>query len=373
LANPSPPAGGTLQLAPASGGALAAGTAGGAISLRPSGAARALAGPADIMPGTGQFIDPARLETPGPHVTLTGNDVTLDFTNADVRDVLKSVLGDLLKLSYSVDPAVQGTVTLQTGAPIPRASLLDVLNTALGLSGVALVDRGGIYLAVPIANAARQAPLATGGGFVTRIVPLQYVTASDLQQVLEPLVPTGATVKADAARNILIVSGAARDVGGIMANIAAFDVDYLRGMSFALLPLTNGRARNVASDVTNMLKASGRSLPDIVKVLPIDRMNAVLVVSSQPAYLDRVRGWVQRFDRGEGGSDQQLFVYRVQNGRAADLARVLRHALGIDITDVAAATQEAAAAAALQNATQPGFGAAGGLGTIQGALAGAPA
>jgi general secretion pathway protein D len=68
----------------------------------------------------------------------------------------------------------------------------------------------------------------------------------------------------------------------------------------------------------------------MVKINPIDRMNAVLVTSMQPAYLERVRGLVERFDRGAGGAEQQLFVYRVQNGRATDLARVLRRALGIE-------------------------------------------
>ncbi len=300
------------------------------------------AGPPDIVMGTGQFVNPPRASPGGQQVVLTGNDVTLDFTNVDVRDVLKSVLGDLLKLSYTVDPAVQGAITLQTGQPIPRSAVIDVLNTTLGLSGIALVDRGGLYLAVPIANAVRQAPLDASVGFVTRVVPLRYVAVTDLAPALEPLVPPGATLKSDPSRNIMIVSGSARDVGTVMDNIATFDVDYLRGLSFALLPLSNGKARDVANDVTNLLKTSGPSVADMVKVVPIERMNAVLVTSMQPSYLQRVRGWVERFDRGDGRSEQQLFVYRVQNGRAADIARVLRRALGIEGSDAGGLDQQGA-------------------------------
>ena len=267
---------------------------------------------------------------PGPQVTTVGDAVTLDFSNVDIRDVLKNVLGDLLKVSYTVDPAVQGTITLQTGRPIPRTSIVDVLETTLQLSGVALVARNGLYVAVPIANAPRQAPIGGTSGFVTRVVPLQYVTAADLERALEPLTPPGAQIKSDAIRNILIVSGSDSDVRSIVNNIATFDVDMLHGLSFALLPLRNAKAREIANDVTNMLKSSGRSIADMVKINPIDRMNAVLVTSMQPAYLERVRGLVERFDRGAGGAEQQLFVYRVQNGRATDLARVLRRALGIE-------------------------------------------
>ena len=287
-------------------------------------------GAPEVVLGTGTFVGPSR-SPPGPQVTTVGDAVTLDFSNVDIRDVLKSVLGDLLKVSYTVDPAVQGTITLQTGRPIPRTSIIDVLETTLQLSGVALVARNGLYVAVPIANAPRQAPIGGTSGFVTRVVPLQYVTAADLERALEPLTPPGAQIKSDAIRNILIVSGSDADVSSIVNNIATFDVDMLHGLSFALLPLRNAKAREIANDVTNMLKSSGRSIADMVKINPIDRMNAVLVTSMQPAYLERVRGLVERFDRGAGGAEQQLFVYRVQNGRATDLARVLRRALGIEI------------------------------------------
>jgi general secretion pathway protein D len=143
------------------------------------------------------------------------------------------------------------------------------------------------------------------------------------------MVPPGTTMKSDPARNLLIVSGAARDVAAVMDNIAAFDIDALRGVSFALLPLKNGRARDIVNEVTNLLTSAGRSMSETVKIMPIERMNAVLVTSMQPTYMQRVRSWVERLDRGAGLADQQLFVYRVQNGRAADIARVLRQALGI--------------------------------------------
>ena len=296
------------------------------LSLGSSGN-RAMAAPEVVM-GTGTFVNtggPSRRAEP----VFTGSDVTLDFANVDVRDVLKSVLGDLLHVSYTVDPAVQGMVTLQTGRPIPRSAVVNVLTSALQLSGVAVVVRDGLYVAVPVANAARQAPLGGTSGFVTQVVTPQYVAATDLERVLEPMLPPGTTMKSDPARNLLIVSGSALDVAAVMDNIATFDIDALRGVSFALLPLRNGRAKDIVNEVTNLLTAAGRSMADTVKIMPIDRMNAVLVTSLQPTYLQRVRGWVDRLDRGDGRADQQLFVYRVQNGRAADIARVLRQALGL--------------------------------------------
>ena len=109
-----------------------------------SSAGRAIAAP-EIVKGTGSFVDTSAAPLARAEPVFVGSDVTLDFANVDVRDVLKSVLGDLLHVSYAVDPAVQGTVTLQTGRPVPRSSVVNVLTSALQLNGVALVVRDGLY------------------------------------------------------------------------------------------------------------------------------------------------------------------------------------------------------------------------------------
>lgn len=340
-------------------GATATGPTGNRVG--PASAARTAAGPPEIVMGTGRFVDPTvRVGTPPPAVS--GGDVTLDFANVDIRDVLRGVLGDLLRVSYVVDPTVQGAITLQTGRPVPRSALLDVLSSALQVNGLALVARDGLYRVVPLANATREAPVSGGAaqGFVTRVMTPRFVAATDIEKALEQVLPSGASLRADPGRNVLIVSGQARDVADLLGMVESFDVDYLRGLSFALLPLRTGRARDVAADVSAMIAASGRGLPDLVKVVPIQRMNAVLVTSMQPAYLGRVRGWVEKLDRGDGRGEQQLYVYRVQNGRAADLAGVLRRALGIEAPETVQPAQP-------PNGQEGLYGAAGGRG---GGLAG---
>lgn len=295
----------------------------------PSSASGRKVGPPEIVLGSGQFVNPAALPTGGEGAIPVGDDVTLDFTNVAIRDVLKSVLGDLLGLSYTVDENVQGTITLQTGSPIPRSALIDVMTDTLQLQGIGLAERNGLYLAVPIENATRQAPLGGTSGFVTRIRTAQFVGAAELAQALEPVVPATTTLKADPGRNLLIVSGPAGDVRRVLENVAVFDADFMRGMSFALLPLRYGQARSIAQDVNRMLASSSPSAAQVVRVLPIERTNAVLVTSKQPAYIKRVRDWVARLDRGDGESEPRMYVYRVQNGRATHLAQVMRRALGI--------------------------------------------
>ncbi|MEE8287232.1 MAG: type II secretion system protein GspD, partial [Gammaproteobacteria bacterium] len=64
-------------------------------------------------------------------------------------------------------------------------------------------------------------------------------------------------------------------------------------------------------------------LAGVIKFVTLERLNALLVITPRPQYLEKVAEWVERLDRDSGGVGQRLFVYRVQNGKAADLATVL--------------------------------------------------
>ena len=85
-----------------------------------------------------------------PPITVNGGEkVMLNFVGADVHEVVSSVLGDTLKINYSIDPKVTGTVTFRTMSPIPKSDLLGLLEDMLALSGAAMVPRGGGYDIIP--------------------------------------------------------------------------------------------------------------------------------------------------------------------------------------------------------------------------------
>jgi len=124
-------------------------------------------------------------------------EITLNFLNADVRDIAKAVLGDYLKLNYVIDSAVQGTISIQTNQPLAHNQVLPALEQALRFNGMALLSEGGLYKVVPGSDAPRRgsrARIATDAspkpaGFGVEIVPLRYVGAQEMQRVLEPLTP----------------------------------------------------------------------------------------------------------------------------------------------------------------------------------------
>ncbi len=310
-----------------------------------------------MIRGSGTFVGLPKFQPAPAQPGAYGEPVTLDFVNTDVRDVARSVLGDVLKVSYVIDPAAQGNVTLQTGGPVPRSSVFPQFEAAIRLDGLAVIESAGVYRVVPLAQAAREVPLSQGGqtGFEARVITPRYAAAADLEHLLQPLVPAGTSLRAEPSRNILIVSGPSTDVRALLDNLSVFDVDTLRGMSTALLPLKEAAAKDVAKDVDALLASLGAS-GQLVRVVSLDRINALLVTSMRPEYIDRIRHWVVGLDKSNEVSERHIFVYRVQNGRAAGLASVLRKTFGISGSDTEGGTQGQSQAATATDTSEPSLG-----------------
>jgi general secretion pathway protein D len=285
-------------------------------------------GAGQIFPGSGPLVRPAATRSSVATTDAQG-DVTLNFANADVREVARAVLGEILHLNYVVDPRLQATITVQTGRPLAREAILPALDSVLRASGAALIESDGVWRVVPLEEAPK-----TGGsslaadpsrpGFGIQLLPLRYVSAVEMRRTLEPFIPAGGVVQTDAVRNLLLVSGSREDRENVAELVRLFDVDWLKGMSFGIYPLKIGRARQVADDLEAIFgDAAEGPLAGVLRFVPIERLNAILAISPQADYLREARTWIDRLDYGDDLTTPRFFQYYVQNSRATDLAVVL--------------------------------------------------
>ncbi len=277
----------------------------------------------------GGVTTPVVAPSPTPGASGQAGDVTLNFVDTDIREIARTILGTTLKLSYTIDPNVHGTGSIETGTPLARSALLPTLETLLNENGATLVEKNGVYAVVPIAvgAATNQVSGANPIGAGTQVVPLRYAAARDLAKMLEPYVAEGGKIGADAGRNALVVSGDAAVRQTLVSLVRAFDIDILAGQSYALFPVGDSDPAKLAGELERVLQAQGEgALAGVVRVLPMERVNAVLVVSSQPRYIDAARRFVGLMNRVEDATARAWHVYYVQNGQSADLELLLQRA-----------------------------------------------
>src|SRR5438105_2980240 len=279
-------------------------------------------GPAGAPPPP---LEPAR---------VTGAGVVLNFEGADLREVVRNILGDILNESYTIDPAVGGQVTIRTSAGIPREALVSTLETLLRMNGAALVKEGGIYKVLPqaaglrgnvtpqLGNVQRSLP----PGFSVQVVPLRYVGVREMLRILEPLAKDAAALRGDDTRNLLILAGTELELKHMLETVDMFDIDWMSGMSVGVFTLQSTDVKSLMQEFDKVIGDRNTSpLTGIVRIIPIERMNAIIVISPNAAYVEEAKKWIERLDSG-GGEGVRFYVYNLENTRAEHVAPLLQQA-----------------------------------------------
>ncbi|HGM7313768.1 TPA: type II secretion system secretin GspD [Stenotrophomonas maltophilia] len=285
-----------------------------------------------IRRGTGTMInrEAARAPAPALHGASTG-EATFNFEGESVHAVVKAILGDMLGQNYVIAPGVQGTVTLATPKPVSPAQALNLLEMVLGWNNARMVYSGGRYNIVAADQALAgtvapsTAPAASARGFEVRVIPLQFISATEMKKVLEPYARPNAIVNVDSGRNVITLGGTRAELENYMRTVEIFDVDWLSGMSVGVFPIQSGKAEQVAADLEKVFGEESKTpSAGMFRFLPLENANAVLVITPQVRYLDQIQQWLDRIDTAGGSA--RLFSYELRYIKARDLAERLSEA-----------------------------------------------
>lgn len=290
---------------------------------------------ARVYKGSGVFTGEAGAtdQTRGPVNAVASEGtagVTLNLAGATAAEAAKAILGDILKVNYSVSEKVQAKVTMNTAEPVSKDALLGIFESLLRSEGAALVVDNGLYKIVP-SNEAAASTLITSGtpptraGLATEAVSLRYVAAAEMERILKSVAPQVSIARVDAARNLLMLSGTPSELASMRETVSVFDVDWMRGMSVAIHPIETSDPDAIAQELDTIF-ANDRESPTkgIVRFVPNKRLKSIIVISSRPEYLNKAAGWIKRIDLVGAEAEKQVHVYHVQNRPAAELALVLQ-------------------------------------------------
>lgn len=252
------------------------------------------------VPGTGQFT---AAQQPGVVEEATsggGQSYTINLVNAPVAQASKRVLGDIMGYTYVIDPNVSGNVTVQTSEPVDKKSLLNIFEVALSMNNAALVQKNGQYAIVPSSSALSNTSVMSGSastkgpGTKMEVIQLKYISADDMKDIIEKTGRPNAVLRTDPERNYIIVAGDGSELSALRDTIGVFDVDWMKGMSTAIYPLKTSKPQDVAKELTSVFGAGDGPNGKVIRFIPNSRLNAVLVITSRPAYLSKIQAWIAK-------------------------------------------------------------------------------
>src|SRR6201996_3124203 len=268
-------------------------------------------------------ISDQRLET-----TSSGSGFDLNFENTPVATVAKVVLGDILGVGYTIDPRVQGPVSLVSIRPVAKSDIVFVLENALRLSGVVLLKDTAGYRLTPLGDAVGGGRVDAAAanpepGFGISVVPLQYVAAQTLLKLTDSFATRAGSIRADTTRNLLLIQGTGAERRTAVDTVLSFDVDWMRGQSVGIFPIASGPPAPIIAELEKIVDSGENGLgQNIVKFQPMARLNAIMVGTKRPEMLRTAATWIKRLDHDDAARNS-FHLYRVKYGEARQIAKVL--------------------------------------------------
>lgn len=309
----------------------------------PGQAAPAQAAPAAQPPAT-EPAKPApgqeKKESPQELSPAVADAVSLNLENADLYQVLR-ILGSELKINYIVDPAVKGTVTINTSGSVSRKDLFSLLQMILAINNATAVKSDSYYSIVPLSAAKQQpmnfhvekeqeaAPMAEDA-YTLLVVPMKFMPAADMSKILTPFMsPAGQIVVQDKG-NIMLITESTIKLRQLQEIINVFDDPVLGRQRVRLFPVTNNLATNLVSELRSVFAGYALSSGNVaIQLIPMQRLNSILAVSPSPEVFPEVESWIKKLDQPAHEAGIRNFVYKVQNAKASDLKEIISNLYGM--------------------------------------------
>jgi general secretion pathway protein D len=284
---------------------------------------------------TGSTVDGGNagdLSSGAKGVEQTGDKFSINVDGADIGEVSKLVLGDTLGFSYLVDPRVQGTITLSTVRPMSANEVLSAFEAALRLSGATLISQGGLYKVIPLQEVLEgemgtaqraQAGAPSVPGYGVTVIPLRFIAPSNMLELLDSFIARSGTVRASNIGSLLLVRGSGAERQQLVDVVLSFDVDWMRAQTASIALLANSKPADMVSKLQAIFaQDSSVSGGNALRVIPLERLNGVVIIATSREKVRRALVWVGRLDR-ESNTETNYYVYNVQNGDAVSLAKIL--------------------------------------------------
>lgn len=277
---------------------------------------------------------------PQPTGEVTGEDVVeLNYEQADLRLVLEE-LARALDITMVIDPSISRQISIRTAAdrPLQRDDIWPLIRLLTRDAGVLVEQVGDIYNVRAVANGlppeiTTPEQLATSTAAETlQVTPLTYISNNTAIQALEPLLQPDGSVVRLGSRNLLLINGTEYQLSLVNQLLNLLDADPFENQGIQLYQLSNANATEVAEELEEILLLIEGENP-AYQVKGIERINALLVTAPASRGFDEISRWVRILDSANQEQVEQLFMYRVKNLVAEELATTLAEIFERDSDD----------------------------------------
>ena len=255
-----------------------------------------------------------------------------NFKNAAMVDVVP-VFASLLGFNFVVEGALPGTVTMSMRERLLPRQIWEILFQLFRASGVAAEYSGGILHLRNVGQIPQELTLdAPGSGIEMGIFRLRHIKCAEALAQIRKFLPRDIRAIELPASNTLLILEKSDTLNRLRMLLEELDRPAGVNVFKRVYPCSHVTAAQLAKELRSILPILGFPVSDnpadsaqnsgALVVLPLDRLDAVLVSAASEEALQEVGSWIDTLDREENGKEE-LFIYDVINSRAEVLVKAL--------------------------------------------------
>lgn len=251
---------------------------------------------------------------------LEGRTLRLNFVDAPVSDVVRTVVGEALDQPVLVATGVEGRITLTSTRETSARAALIALETVLTESGYVLVERDAGFLLTQAQDARPNLTgLSSELGYGGRVIPVIHANPSDMLGLIDPFLSSQVDVVPQDDAGVLILVGPGPELQAVEDAVQTFDRPFLTDRVFGMFELRFVDATTAKTEVESVLTGLNGSTGG-VRTIALPRLNYLFVATRDRGSFDQVQAWIERFDIPSGGVERRLRYYTARNAPASVLA-----------------------------------------------------
>ncbi len=265
--------------------------------------------------------------------------ILLNFDNADIFEVIQ-VIAETLNLNYIIDPQVKGVVNIRSGKKIPKNQLFALFNKILHINGLDIRSEGNydyIYVAKKAATSAISGPekissLKDSSDLILQILPIVHLPAAEITKLVEPYLSAQGSIFDMPAQNTLLINDYESKVIDILRIVSRLDISPLSSLHVKLVRIDNAPLFDLKDELVEIFTALkiNRKEYEGISVIPLERVNSLMLISSNRHQLENGVKWVKDLDLVPSLDRDNIYIYNVRNSVASELAELINQLLSED-------------------------------------------
>ena len=268
-------------------------------------------------------------EAPAPVAADEVDVVEFNYEQADLRLVLEE-LADALDITILIDPSIDNRVSIRTSEdrPLQQDDIWPLMRLLTRDAGIVLERVGDVYNArrlpsnLPVEIVTPETLGDSTAARIAQVTPLTYVSSEAVIQAIAPMLEPDGAISQLGSSNLLVISGSEFQLQRVNQILMLLDADPFVNQGMHLYQLSNANAIEVATELAEILVLIEGPNPAYL-VRGIERINSILVTAPASRGFDEITRWVEILDADSQQQEEQLFMYRVKNLAALELAETL--------------------------------------------------